>query len=115
MGHCRTRQCLEGDWHDTLFLVTGTATPGEARRLRRLSDPMLGGEGDAGTTRGGTTPNRDDSGDSEKAHLRVQHWTQDTQGDVVRFRLPAGTLNKDSLRGAALPFAVVKESHVGMQ
>ena len=79
MRHCRTRQGLEGDGQDTPFLVTGTATPGEARRLRRLSDPMLGGEGDAGTTRGGTTPNREDSGDCEKAHLRVKQWAKGTR------------------------------------
>ena len=79
MRHCRTRQGLEGDGHDTLFLVTGAATPGEARRLRRLSDPMLGGEGDAGTNKGGALPDRGDSVNCENAHLRVKHWTNDTR------------------------------------
>ena len=79
MGHCRTRQGLDGGDHEILFLVTGTASPGEARRLRRLYAPMLGGEGDAGTNKGGALPDRGDSVNCENAHLRVKHWTNDTR------------------------------------
>ena len=83
-------------------------------RLRGLHALMLGVEGDADTT-GDETTHGCGLRDCEKSHLRVRHRTRDARGDGVRFRLPPGTLNKDSLRGAALPFAVVKGSDTRLQ